>query len=830
MTGWLRELGRRLYYLLNRARLERELREEMQAHRAMKGGSGPRFGNELRLREEAADQWGWTWLERLQQDVRFGARLLHRSPAFTLTAVAVLALGIGVNLAAFEVFDAVALSWLPVRAPESLVNLSSRTPQGHSTSFSYPEYQYYRSRASSLSGTFALVYGSVDLNGVPATNAEFVNAAYLTDLATRPVAGRLFDPGDERPGATPVLLLDEGIWRTRFGADASIVGRTVKLNGHPFEVAGVVTSSFTAFHGRVAVWIPVTQHPAAFTGSTLLDDWSSKGSVRFYGRLRPGVSIGAAQSELASLAAALHRERPADTPEGEWIELRAAGKYLPLGEANPVVLALVAALVMLVLVTACMNLGVLVLARTLGRDREFAVRLSVGASRGRLLRQLMTEHSMLGLFGAATGCAVAAAATRAFALATGLPDGIAPHLTWRSTAVAAALAIVSALVFGLTPALQAVRPPVSRRLRLRSVLLTVQVTAAGVLLIVSGLLVRGVTTVVRVPLGFDYQHTLLADPDLSAHGMKPDVASAYWRRVDTRVRHVPGVVDAAVTSLPPFGNRIAINRERTVFYSVTPSYFSTLRIPIVRGRIFGDEEKGVVVISQSLARRRWPSGDAVGQKYYDALVIGVVGGARTVRIGEAASGECYRALDSADPLGPPMAAMVVRTSGPPQNAAATVAAIERGEAAALTPTVRPLAEVLEEKLDEPRQVALIASSLGMTALLLAVTGLGGLIAYTVSQRTREIGVRVALGARPAHVVAAIARQFRTPILCGALGGSVLAAGAGTILSSELFGVSQFDPLAHGGALLLFAVVAACAAAPSLRRALRVDPAITLRAE
>jgi hypothetical protein len=297
-----------------------------------------------------------------------------------------------------------------------------------------------------------------------------------------------------------------------------------------------------------------------------------------------------------------------------------------------------------------------------------------------------------------------------------------------------------------------------------------------------------------------------------------------------RVRQVPGVVDAALTNLPPFGNRTAINREETVFYSVTPSYFSTMGIALRRGRLFRDGEKGVAVISESLARRHWPDADPLGQTYSDAVVIGVVGTAPTVKVGQGAASECYRAIDATDPFGVPMAVMVVRTAGPPQDVVATVASIVAAEGTGLTPSVRPLADALEEKLDGPRQVALIASTLGMTALLLAVIGLGGLIAFTVSQRTREIGVRLALGARPSHIVLAIARQYRAPILCGALGGSVLAAGAGTILSSELFGVSQFDPLAHGGALMLFAAVAAAAAAPSLLRAVRVDPMTTLRHE
>jgi predicted permease len=829
MIDRIAEIGRRVWYLLNRSRFERELREEMGAHRAQMGTRGPRFGDELRLREDAADAWGWGWLDRLEQDVRFGTRLLVRAPAFTLTAILVLSLGIGVNLAAYQVFDAVTLSWLPVRAPQTLVNLSSRTSTGRATSFSYPEYRFYSTRSRLIATMFGLVDGNVDFEGTPGANAEFVNAAYLSDLGVRPVAGRLLDPGDERSDAPPVLLLGEGTWRSRFGADPSIIGRTVRVQGHPFAVVGIVPSTFTAFHGRVALWIPVTQHAAVFSGSTLVNDWSS-GAVRLYARLQDGVTIGAAQSELSALAATLHRERPADTPEGQWIELRPAGKYLPLDEASGVVLALVAVLVLLVLVTACMNLGVLVLARMVGREREFALRLSMGASRGRILRQLMTEHLMLGLFGAAAGCAVAAAAARAFAVATDLPRGVSTHLNWRSIAISALCAVLSAFVFGLTPAFQAIRPSSSRQLRLRNVLLAVQIAAASVLLIVSGLLVRGVTRIVRVDLGFDYQHTLVADPDLSSHGLKSAASVAYWSRVDARMRQIPGVVDAGVTTLAPFGNHVSIDRDRTLFYGVTASYFSTMRIRLVRGRIFQDGEKGVVVVSESLVHRRWPDVDPLGQKFNGSTVIGVVGTARTVRLGELTAGECYRPLDPTDALGPPSAVLIVRTSGPPHDVAANVAAAARTVGPGITPTVRSLSDAFEDTLAGPRKVVLVASSLGVTALMLAVTGLGGLIAYTVSQRQREIGIRVAIGARPVHVVAAIVRQLRMSLLSGALAGSALAAVAGTAMSRELFGISRFDPLAHGGALLLFAVVAACASAPPLRRALRVDPATTLRME
>ena len=822
------ELCRRLWYLLNRSRFERELREEMDAHRAMKGESGPRFGNELRLREESADQWGWAWLERLQQDVRFGARLLRRSPAFALTAIVGLALGIGVNLAAFQVFEAVALSWLPVRSPQTLVQLTSRNPRGSGTSFSYPEFVFYREKASSLKAAFATVYGTVDLGDATSQHAQFVSVNYFSDLGARPLAGRLFDPGDERSDASPVVLIAERFWRARLGANPSVVGRTIPVNRHLFTIVGVVPEAFPGFHdGRIAAWIPVTQHPDAFTGSTLLEDWSAHGAVRFHARLSSAGGIAAAQAELAALAAELHHRRPNDSPEGEWIELHPAGTYLLLDASNALALAMVGSLILLVLVAACINLGLLILARTLGRAREFALRRSVGASHGRILRQLLTEDLLLGAAGAAVGCFVAGIATRALAIVTDMPAGIAPHFTMRSAAATAALAIVSSLVFGLTPALQAIRPAAAKRMGLRSVLVAIQVAAAGVLLIVSGLLVRGVTHATQSSLGFDYEHTLVADSDLGAHGFGQGAAREYWRRVEARVRAMPGVAQVALTSLPPFGDRMATNPERTVFYHVTASYFDAMRIPLRRGRLFREGENSVALVSETLARRRWAGADPLGQKYYDATIVGVVGDARTVRVGDPGATEYYQPIDE-----PHMSddVMVVRVEGAPRDFIATIKAVARSEGSALTPDVRPVADAFEDKLKEPRQVAMIASTLGMCALLLAVTGLGGLIAYTVSQRTKEIGIRVALGARPAHVVASIVRQFRLPVVSGAIAGSVFAAAVGVVLSREMFGVNPFDPASHGFALLVFGVVTALAAAPAVRRALRVDPIAPLRHE
>jgi predicted permease len=820
------ELWRRLWYLLNRSRFERELREEMDAHRALKGASEPPFGNDLRLRDEAIDAWGWRWLERLTQDLRFAFRLLWRSPVFTITAIAVLALGIGLNLAAFQVIDSVALSWLPVRSPETLVNLHRRSPRSTTTTFSYPAFDFYRQNGSSLTGAMAVVSAGVTLGAddTRTIDAQFVTPNYFSELGAIPLAGRLLDPGDDGANSGAVIVMSERLWRSRFGGEPSLIGTPLDVNGQPFTVVGVTADSFVGpAGGSAAAWIPIGQHRIAFPGSTLLDDWGAD-SVAFYGRVREGQAPAAAEAELRAAVGRLRTLRPGEVQEDEWLELRPAGRFVSFEEAAPGI-ALIVSLVGLVLVAACMNLGLLVLARTLGRDREFAIRLSVGATRGRIVCQLLTEHLLLGVLGAIVACFVAVQASRAVLAVAG--GGLTPQLDLRMILAAAVLAVVSSVAFGFAPASQALRPAGERRLRLRAILVGLQVMAAITLLIVSGLLVRGVTRVVRVPLGFDYQQTLVANPHLSSHGMSPDAAKAYWDRLEPRLRQVPGVRNVALTSLPPFGNRVWVNAERTIFYHVTPAYFETLQIPVRRGRVFAAGEPGVVLVSEALARRRWPTRDAIGETYEGSTVIGVVGDARTVRVGEQSATECYFPVDAnqiADGV------MVVRVDGAPARAAATVRAVMRAEDPRLRPSAAPLRDAFEEKLAGPRQFALVASALGVCALLLAVVGLGGMAAFTVSQRLREIGVRLALGARPRHIVRAIARQFTVPVVCGAVAGSALAAGVGAILSRELFGVSGLDPLAHGGALLLFALVTAVAAAPSLRRALRVDPIQALRHE
>jgi predicted permease len=631
------ELWRRLWFLLNRSRFERELREEMEAHRAMKGPDGAPFGNILRLRDEAVDAWGWRWLERLLQDLRFACRLLWRAPAFTVTAVVVLSLGVGVNLAAFQMFDRLALTMRPVRDPQTLMRLYRRSPRSTTTTFSYPAFDFYRQQQSRVSGAMAHLRTSVAIGDDEGrrVDAKFVTGNYFVEMGASPLAGRLLDPTDERGDAPPVAVVSEHLWRSVLAADAAAVGRPLRVNGQSFLIVGVVSRLFVGLDEHSpSIWVPLTQHRAAFPGSTLLTDWTA-GAVEFYGRIPADAPIAAVEADLRATIDALRSQRPDQVWDEEWLEIREAGRLVSLDEAAPA-FALIGALVGLVLVAACMNLGLLVLARTLVRDREFAVRLSVGATRARLARQLLTEHLLLGLLGAAAGCLVAMPAAAAVFRLAGSSPALGPEFNLRTAVVATALAVLSSIVFGFAPVWQTLRPVSERRLRMRSVLLAAQVTTAMALLALSGLLVRGVTRIVRVPLGFEYQQTLVADPDLASHGVSA-AAEDYWRRVDARLRQQPGIRNLALTSLPPLGDRVTVNRERTVFYDVTPSYFDTLGISLVRGRIFTADERGVVVVSEGLARRRWPDEDPLGKTYDGDTIVGVVSNARTVRLREGAA-------------------------------------------------------------------------------------------------------------------------------------------------------------------------------------------------
>ena len=410
------EFLRRIRYLINRRRLEAELENDIEFHREMAALQGRNnFGNTLRVREQAREAWGWTWLDRLMQDLRFAARTLLRSPGFTLTAVLVLAIGVGVNVAAFSLFDMVALEPLPVRDPGSLVRLERRSPQDYTSQMPYLSAVFYGEHARSLSAMIAVLGVppmQVD-NDVEPTKASFATPNYFSELGTTAAYGRLFDPlRAAAPDAPPVVVLSYALWQHRFAGDPAIVGRTIHINRKPATVIGITPYAFASLGGQHPdIWLPMAKLPFFVEGSNLLTD-PAAGSVRMWGRLAPGVTPKMAAQELKTLTDELRRQHPKDIWDNEFIDIHPGGHLQVMQPEMYNVAAMVALLTLLILAVACANLGGLLLARAVTREHEIGIRLAIGAGRARIFRQLCTESLVLAMLGSVAGLGLSSTVMR----------------------------------------------------------------------------------------------------------------------------------------------------------------------------------------------------------------------------------------------------------------------------------------------------------------------------------------------------------------------------------------------------------------------------------
>jgi predicted permease len=545
--------------------------------------------------------------------------------------------------------------------------------------------------------------------------------------------------------------------------------------------------------------------------------------------LQQGVTRERATADLGAVAAALHDAIPGAAWDGEFVDVLPAGRFATMQGVAPG-LSLAAALTAIVLLAACANLGTLLLARGLAREREFAVRLSVGATRVRLARQLMTESVMLAAAGTVAALGVSFITARLLLAASDAPRFLEPRLDVPVLIFSIVIAAAAAALAGLTPAFQAVKPAASRA-RARGVLVAVQVGAGCTLLVVAALLARGIDRVLHAPLGFDYDAQLVIDPGLDAHGFTPQAARAYWNRLRIEVGALPAVRSVSLATLPPLGNRAMTTRlsnaATAYVHHIEPEYFRTMGIPLLRGRLFDAAERDVAIVSESFARVMWPGEDALGKEYDSAAVIGVVGNASTISPGNASAVELYRPIDDQHLA---QAIMIVRVDGDPARRVGALAEAARRIDRRAPPSIASVARNFDAKLQPPRRASAAISALGVTALALAAIGFGGLIAFTVSQRTREIGIRLALGARRVHIISALLSQFTRPLALGVLGGLCGAATVAAVLRRELFGLNLFDPVSYAGAVALLLVAGTLAAAGPIRRALRVDPVSSLRCD
>ena len=823
------ELFRRLRYLLNRRRFDRELDDEMQFHREMAArADGGDFGNVLLLREDAREAWGWTWIDRLGQDLRYGVRVLARSPGFTFTAVMVLAMGIGVNVAAFSVFDMVALRPLPVPDPNQLVRLVRRSPNALTSEMAYPSFLFYQAHAKTLSAAMCVL-------GVPpmqidtdtqGTKSSFATANYFAELGTRAALGRVFEPRLDGAGtAPPVMLISYGLWQRRFAGNPSVIGRTVHLDTKPVTIVGVLPEALATLGGQSPdVWLPIAQQPYFVEGSNVLNDFTNS-SIRMWGRLARGATANMAAQELRALTDELRRQHPEAVWENEFLQVLPGGHMQVMQPEMYQVAEMAGVLTLLILAVACSNLGALLLAKAVQREREFGIRLAIGASAWRVFRQLFTESLVLASFGATVGLAAGCAVIRVALIELEAPKWVSAAPDGWVVLFAMSIGFVSAILFGLTPALQIARQR-QHKTRARQVLVSIQVAGTCMLLIVAGLLVRAAQHALFSDPGFGYQGLISIDAELRQHGYKPRAAQTYLDEMKARLLAVPGVRSASLVMLPPLGHAVSredrqIDGQTVMLYPnwVSRDFFETMQIPVLAGRTFRAGDKNTVIVSSSLARRQWPGQNPLGKRVGEGpatdIVIGVVGDAHVNALSDDDAVEQY--WPAADDQ---MASMVlmVRVAGAAAESLPDVArSISQSLNPKLLPEIRQIKTLYSNNVQEVEQAASVISMIGLAALVLAGVGLIGLVSFTIRQKTKEIAIRVALGASRGNVLSLVLGQFSLPVFVGLLVGSGAAAASSKVLRRALYGVSNLDPAGYAMAIgFLVATLVVAALVPAWR--------------
>ena len=878
----------RLAGLFRKEQRDRELADEIESHLQLhiddnlRRGMTPaearrdallKLGGVEQTKEIYRARRGLPTLDTFFQDVRFGFRQLRKNPGFTAVAVFTLALGIGANTAIFSVVNAVLLRPLPVKAPEQLVALNNAGVGHRFPAFSYPNYRDLRDQTRVLSDLLGYRFAPVGLSHEGVNQRVWcylVTGNYFQALGVQPHLGRLFSPDDDRmPGAHPVAVLSYLSWQKRFGGQPGIVGKTFIANGRSYTVIGVAPQGFsgTEIVAAPEIWFPLAMQGAIDVGA----DWlEARGAATLLvqGRLKPGVTLAQARADLNSIAQGLARDFP-DVNEGMRITLSTPGlagsafRGPALGFA-----ALLMAVVGLVLLLACTNLANLLLARATERREEIAVRLALGASRVRLVRQLLTESLLLAFAGGLLGILPA---LRPIQLSVQLrppidfPVALDVHWDYRVLLFAGLLTVLTGLAFGLLPALQATKTEVSpvlkgggwlmgrRRGWARGSLIIVQVALSLVLLTGGGLMLRALRQAHTLDLGFVTDSAVEISFDLKLQGYDNARGREIQMRLLEQVRALAGVQAAGLADLVPVDLHFAratlfvegqaqersANTPVTLASRVTPGYFAAMGTRLLAGRDFSDFDREssapVAVVSQAFARRFWPAGDAIGKRFSlrspeapKMQVIGVVQDAKYSSLTEDPLPFVYRSLWQSY-SGP--TTLVVRSSADAQE---IIAALRR-EVRQLDPhmpvaTAAPLGDRLSLALLPARIAASVLGTFALLGLLLAAIGIYGVISYNVSRRTHEMGIRMALGARRADLLSLIIGQGMKPVLAGMVIGLPAGFALTRLMKSVLFGVSATDPLTYGAVAALLAAVALLACYLPARRAARVDPMVALRYE
>lgn len=812
------------------------------------------------------------------QDIRYALRMLAQSPGFTSIAILTLALGIGANTALFSVVNGVLLNPLPYPQPDRLVALYSRTSTFAQSSISYPNFLDWQRNNRSLASIAA--YRSDDFNltgaGEPErVRTEMISADFFSTLGVTPLMGRDFTTQDDHAGAAPVVILSEGFWKRKLGGSPQILGQPITLNGTPYTVVGISRASFFFMGNNFRLsdaYVPIGQ----WTDPTFLDRRIGMG-MDAVARLKPGATLAQARSDLDNVAQALAKAYPeADKDSG--IALVPLKQDM-VGDVEPLLYVLFGA-VGLVLLIACVNLANLLLARSTGRTREFAIRAALGASRGRVAQQLLTESVLLAVTGGTLGLLLAAWGTRAAirVLPQALPRSEQVGLDWHVLLFTLGLSLFAGILFGLAPALKAFRPNLQETLReggrgssgarhrLQGVFVVAETALALVLLVGASLMIRTLTRLWAVDPGFNPHQLISFSIAYPPEMMKaaPDVVRNRSLQLDAALKAIPGVeaVSALGGSLPMQGDSEipfwlegqpapATDSEMNwaLFYLVEPGYLNAMQTPLRRGRFLNAQDTlhspPVIVIDENLARKFFPGQDPIGKRLNLGLfgvlaeVVGVTGHVKHFGLDNDShatiQAQFYFPLmqvpDKFMPLLSKGVEFVMRTRVPPETLLGAIRqSVGQLSSQQVVYGVETMDETVARSLAARRFAMDLLGVFAALALLLACVGIYGVISYMASQRMHEIGIRIALGAQRANVLRLVIGEGTRMALVGVALGTAAALGLTRLMANQLFGVSAHDPLTFIGMALLLAIVAVGACYLPARRAMRTDPMAALRQE
>jgi putative ABC transport system permease protein len=807
-------------------------------------------------------------------DLRFGFRMLAKRPGFTLAAVLTLALGIGASTVVYSWTQAVLFHPLgAAKNSDQLVVAETVMPDGSLHTSSYPDFVDYRAQQHVFTDMIGFeLIGNIVRAGKETQGArtwgELVTGNFFEVLGVNAEMGRMFAPDeDSAPAAHPVAVISDGLWRRRFGSDPMIIGKTMDFDRHPFTIIGVAPPEFggTIVGLAVEFWVPMAEQPVVLAGESLTMRHPT--FVHMMGRLKPDVSISQAQANLSTIAVQIAHAYPESSRNtGVHVGPLYAASYGAQSFLRPVLTFLMAA-VLMVLLIGCVNIANLLLARALSREREIAIRGALGAGRGRLMQQLISESMLIAFIGGAAGLLAAAWGINLLSLflpPAHLPFGLEPAFSARVLGFALMLSVAAGVICGIVPALEASKPglfsalkeggrtsSMSRgRRRLRAALVISEVSLAVVMMIGAGLLARSFRNLLHASPGFDAENVRLFAFDLRSSGYGGYKAQEFFDQLIEKLRATPGVESATAERWAPmwFSGRgwAPANVEGYTpkpdefmgidFNVVASNYFTTMKIPLVSGRDFTERDRRLapasIIVNETMARRFWPGKDPVGHRVnFDDEWRTVVGVAKDIKyhsMQEEPESFLYMPLLQE---GGTDANVLVRT----RASTASMIGVVREQARLLDPNVNILesddvSELARVSLFAQRIAAALATVLGVLGLLLAGLGIYGVISYGVGQRTQEIGIRLALGAQRGDVLRLVLNQGMRPVIAGAVTGIALGFGAARLLTNQLYGVQSNDPFTFAVVTAILCAVAILACWFPARRATRVDPMVALRHE